>query len=120
MQRTLASITDIEKHPRTMSILLAAIALIAAQAPAPPQAMTEEYLSDALREGAQGLVRVNLRIGTNGRVKGCKVIKSSGHRSLDLATCRNLQARARFTPATDDAGNLIENDYEYEMNWRLK
>jgi protein TonB len=120
MPAPLASIRHIKKHLHMNLMFLASLASLAAQASAPPQTMMDEYPADALREGAQGLVRVTLRIGTNGRVKSCKVIKSSGHRSLDLATCRNLQARARFTPATDDAGNPREDDYQYEINWRLK
>jgi len=120
MRVSLASIPEIEKHLQMIPMFLPALALAMSQASTQPQTMMDEYPADALRDRAQGLVRVNLRIGTNGRVKGCKVIKSSGHRSLDLATCRNLQVRARFKPATDDAGNAVEDDYEYEMNWRLR
>ena len=103
----------------TMLLLLSVLGSTPPQLQNPDQILMREYPGDALFEAAEGVVRVSLRIGKNGRAKGCKVVQSSGYRSLDLATCRNLQGRARFTPATDDAGNVVEGSYKYEMTWRL-
>jgi len=65
----------------------------------------DDYPSSALRSEEQGSVRVTLQIGTNGRVTGCSVAKSSGSSALDSATCRLLTSRGRFTPARDSNGN---------------
>ena len=65
----------------------------------------EDYPASALRSEEQGSVRVTLQIGTNGRVTGCSVSKSSGSSALDNATCRLLTSRGRFTPARDSSGN---------------
>jgi protein TonB len=65
----------------------------------------EDYPASALRSEEQGSVRVTLQIGTNGRVTGCSVAKSSGSSALDNTTCRLLTSRGRFTPARDSNGN---------------
>jgi protein TonB len=68
---------------------------------------SDDYPADAQRNGEQGSVRARLDIDKRGRVHGCTVIESSGHASLDLATCRILQNRARFSPARDAKGTSV-------------
>ena len=80
----------------------------------------DDYPREAVRNGWEGLVRVDLTIGTKGRVTDCKVIKSSGHAVLDTTTCKIMMTRARFQPARDDAGNAVEDHYETQINWQLE
>ena len=80
----------------------------------------DDYPVDALNRNEQGTTTVELRIDENGRVSGCSVQESSGSRSLDAATCKVLRQRARFTPATDDAGRPVPDSYTQRITWRLE
>ncbi|WP_317617552.1 energy transducer TonB [Sphingomonas daechungensis] len=80
----------------------------------------DDYPADAQRNDEQGSVRVNLAIGTDGRVTNCSVTKSSGSRSLDSATCRILKSRARFTPAKLSNGQATTDNFPQTITWRLE
>jgi protein TonB len=81
---------------------------------------SDDYPENARRHGEEGTVAVNLSIGTNGRVTGCNVTKSSGSRDLDNATCRILSSRARFTPAKNSDGSPKTDTYPQRITWRLQ
>ena len=66
-----------------------------------------DYPSRALRAEEQGVVRMTIRVGTNGRVESCSVSGSSGSSALDDAACRGMQRYARYNPALNAAGNPI-------------
>ena len=86
-----------------------------------PSLMTvDDYPKEAVRNGWQGLVRVGLTVGKNGRVRKCIVVRSSSHLSLDQATCRIFLTRARFKPARNAKGKPIEDYYETQITWRLE
>lgn len=78
-----------------------------------------DYPEDALRNGEQGTVGVQLTIDERGRVSRCDVIQSSNSSSLDSATCRVLQERAHFTPAHDSEGRPVVDTYSQRITWRL-
>ena len=80
----------------------------------------DDYPQDAVRNEETGTVTVSLTIGTNGRVTGCSVTGSSGSSSLDRATCRVLQSRARFTPALLSNGQPTTDTYTQRITWRLQ
>ena len=71
----------------------------------------DDYPAEAQMKGEQGTVQAELTIGSDGRVKACKVIRSSYSASLDTATCGILTRRARFRPARDSNGNPTEDTY---------
>ena len=79
----------------------------------------DDYPSDAQRNEEQGTTRFTLSVGTNGRVTGCTVTSSSGSSSLDRTTCRLMQSRARFTPATDNRGNPTTDSVSGSIRWVL-
>ena len=64
----------------------------------------DDYPASALARREEGRVGFALEVGENGRVTGCTITRSSGSRVLDVATCRLMQSRARFTPALDSNG----------------
>jgi TonB family protein len=113
--------------PSETIALMLLLFLLQAAAPEPPPSpdslrplfSVEDYPREAVRNGWQGDVRVDPTIGTNGRAKDCKVIRSSGYKVLDDATCRIFLTRARFKPSTDDAGHAVEDHYETHIDWRL-
>lgn len=78
-----------------------------------------DYPDDAVRAEEQGTTRFTLTIGPNGRVTGCSVTGSSGSRSLDNATCRIMQSRARFSPAVDSNGQPTTDSYSSSIRWVL-
>ncbi len=80
---------------------------------------TNDYPRRALREGAEGVTRVSLSIGTNGRVSDCRVSGSSGNSELDAAACKNVKRRARFRPATDGDGNETTGSYSTSIRWQM-
>lgn len=57
-----------------------------------------DYPPDALRAGDEGRVRATLTVGGMGRPVSCEIASSSGHPSLDRATCVALMRRAEFVP----------------------
>lgn len=80
---------------------------------------TGDYPAASIRAGEEGSVGLLVRIGTDGRVTSCIVTASSGHATLDQATCRLYQRRARFTPARDDAGAATTAEIADRVRWRL-
>ena len=80
---------------------------------------SDDYPADAMADDAQGLVAFRVTVGRDGRVKRCEIIVSAGHPSLDEATCRILQARAKFEPATDRDGDRIEDKVSGRIRWVL-
>jgi TonB family protein len=66
-----------------------------------------------------GVLRFSLAVNREGRVEECTVLVSSGSRQLDGQTCRTLQRRARFAPATDASGNAVEATYTSEVKFAV-
>lgn len=115
-----------------ITILLAALAAQAApsslpQVPVPavrarahPMAVFPER--DIPREALfepHGDVGYRLVIGANGRVERCDVIAASGSSTLDAATCRLMQRRARFEPARDAEGRAVPDVVVSRASWAL-
>lgn len=67
-----------------------------AAAPPPP------YPRDALRNGDEGLVMLQVLVDVDGRPLEVVVAEGSGHRELDQAARRHVLANWRFRPATRD------------------
>lgn len=79
-----------------------------------------DYPRDASRAKIGGEVEVRFTIEANGRVTGCRVSLSSGDGSLDATTCRLIEERFRFRPATNAAGEPIASQYGWRQNWWLE
>ena len=80
----------------------------------------DDYPAEAQRKGEQGTAQARLSVDTAGRVTGCVLIRKTGSRSLDDATCRILKKRARFKPAHDSQGNAITDTVVTPpITWRL-
>lgn len=78
-----------------------------------------DYPSDAIRREEQGTTRFRLAVGPDGRVSDCAVTGSSGSAALDMATCRLMKSRARFSPARDSSGNAVADVVTNAISWRL-
>lgn len=62
-------------------------------------------------------VIVVLTVGTDGRVRACRVHKPSPDPEADAITCRLATQRFRFRPATDRAGNPVESEYGWQQSF---
>ncbi len=68
-----------------------------------------------LRDGSH--VIVALTVGSDGRVKGCRIVTPSADPEADRITCRLATERFRFRPATDAAGNPVSSVYGWRQEW---
>lgn len=82
-------------------------------------ATTNDYPSRALREEREGTTAFRVNVGPDGRVTSCSVTRSSGHSDLDEATCRNIQRRARFNPATNGSGDEVAGTWSSQVRWEI-
>lgn len=80
---------------------------------------TDDYPAAALRAEDEGTTGITVRVGADGRVLTCSVTATSGSGTLDAATCRLYQRRARFEPARDDSGAAVETSYSDRVRWQL-
>lgn len=78
-----------------------------------------DYPSRDLRQGNEGLTRFRLEIDAQGRVTGCTVTASSGHKGLDEAACKLVSRRARFEAATGTDGARTAGRYENAIRWEI-
>jgi periplasmic protein TonB len=83
-------------QPEIASGPLPGVRLQYARAPAPP------YPRDALREGLQGVVMLQILVDTDGRPLEVSIQRSSGHRKLDEAARRFVLKHWTFQPAMKD------------------
>ena len=45
--------------------------------------------------------------------------RSTGNGQLDAATCRYIERRARFEPATDESGAKVIGSYTGTVKWEI-
>jgi periplasmic protein TonB len=64
-----------------------------------------------------GAVTIYMTVGTDGRARNCRVQNASRDAEADAITCRLAEARFRFKPATDAAGNPVESTYGWRQKW---
>lgn len=79
-----------------------------------------DYPKAASRAKIGGEVEVRFTIQPTGRVTACRVTRSSGDPALDSTTCRLIEERFLFRPATDAAGRPIASSYGWRQNWWLE
>lgn len=79
----------------------------------------DDYPDASRRAGEEGVSGVQVVVGTDGRVKSCTVISSSGSSRLDDAACRIAERRWRFRPAELD-GEKVEETVRRNYRWQLR
>jgi protein TonB len=81
----------------------------------------DDYPASAQAAGAEGTSQAEITIGTDGRVIGCNITRSSGNSALDQATCNIIRRRAKYTPARDSNGNPTTDTIQTPpITWRLE
>lgn len=76
-----------------------------------------DYPGDAGEAGVSGSVEVLYRVGVDGTVSDCRVVRSSGSRLLDETTCRLIERRFRFRPSLDSRGRPIASRIIENHDW---
>lgn len=79
--------------------------------------LPSDYPRDLRERGIGGRVGILFTVGTDGRVTGCTVTRSSGVPELDELTCRLIRERFRYRPSTDRYGRPIPDEVEGEHDW---
>jgi len=79
----------------------------------------EDYPDASRRAEEQGTTGIRVTVGTDGKVKNCEVVKSSGFNRLDERACQIATRRWRFTPATEN-GQPVESLSTANYVWRLE
>lgn len=79
----------------------------------------EDYPPAAVAARAEGAATVRFWVGEDGRVRDCRVMRSSGHEALDAATCALVEARFRWSPARDAAGHPVAEERAWRQSWWL-
>lgn len=74
-----------------------------------PPASREQRLGDH--------VIVALTVGTDGRVKACRIHRASRDPEADRITCRLASDRFRFRPATDASGVPVQSTFGWQQSW---
>jgi protein TonB len=62
-------------------------------------------------------VGVRFLVDAGGRVRDCAVTRSSGNARVDAATCRLIEQRFRYRPATDGAGEPVASVISTIFSW---
>jgi TonB family protein len=78
-----------------------------------------DYPRRALREKASGIVHARVTVGTDGRVRDCKVIRASGSQDLDTKTCLLMEHRGRYEPAVGPDGAPAAAPALVRVVWRV-
>lgn len=62
-------------------------------------------------------VTIDLDVGADGRVSGCRVVQPSPDPEADRITCELATRRFRFRPAVDGAGKPAKAVYRWRQRW---
>jgi protein TonB len=76
-----------------------------------------DYPPNLANAGIGGRVSAEIDVGTDGRVTGCRITRSSGNAQLDSLTCRLIEQRYRFRPSTDRYGRPIADEADVDQDW---
>lgn len=80
---------------------------------------TDDYSRSDLMREREGTANYRLVVGSDGRVDACEITRSTGHSSLDRDTCRLIERRARFDPATNNRGENVVGTYTGTVTWQI-
>lgn len=78
-----------------------------------------DYPAAAGESGAHGTVGVKFLVWTDGRVRDCRITRSSGSTLLDDTTCRLIVQRYRYDPSRDGAGRPVPAWILENHSWEI-
>jgi protein TonB len=66
----------------------------------------------------RGSATISFRVSADGRMSGCRIVRSSGDSSVDSVVCAAATRYLRFSPARDPDGHAVAQDMTYTPSWR--
>lgn len=81
---------------------------------------TRDLPEEVFASGFDGTVGVKYLVARDGRVPDCIVTRSSGSRTVDVATCRMIRERFRFRPSRDGSGRPVESWIVENHSWYVE
>jgi periplasmic protein TonB len=78
------------------------------------------YPPRARELGVEGVVRLQVRIGTDGSPREIKIVRPSGRSDFDLASVNTVQREWRFRPARTADGTPVESTVVVAIRFTLK
>lgn len=86
---------------------------------APSEPTAADYPPEALRDRAKGAAVVRYVVSVDGTPEQCELVETSGHASLDEASCRFVMRTFRFRPATGPDGRPVPEIRTERIVWSL-
>lgn len=80
--------------------------------------LQQQYPSEALRAGEQGIFRLRVIVEADGTVSDCHLEESTEMDRLESPACREMR-RARFEPARDAEGNPMRSFYATTISYSI-
>ena len=78
---------------------------------------TKDFPRSGAGERDGRFIVVRYVVGTDGRVRNCRVVQSSGSPEADSITCRSIEKRFRYRPAQDGSGNRVSEETGWKQWW---
>jgi Gram-negative bacterial TonB protein C-terminal len=78
---------------------------------------SNDFPTDALMQGQNGLVRFRLDVDEVGNVAHCRVLYRTNPDSFADLSCKLISARAKFKPALDSQGNPVKSFFISQIRW---
>lgn len=79
----------------------------------------DDYPTEALARGEQGLAGARVFVSTDGNVRECSIIESSGSASIDAKTCAIVRKRFRYKPARLRTGESVASFTYARVRWEI-
>lgn len=80
---------------------------------------SEDYPTEAIRKGAQGVIPFRLIVGEDGVPTDCRLQRPTEPAEFNEVVCRILMKRARFEPALDASGKPIKSYWSSTFNFYI-
>ena len=78
---------------------------------------TKDFPRSGAGERDGRFIVVRYVVGTDGRVRNCRVVQTSGSIEADAITCRLIEKRFRYRPARDGAGAPVNDATGWKQWW---
>jgi periplasmic protein TonB len=66
----------------------------------------------------QGSATISFRVNPDGRISGCRILRTSGDPFVDSMVCDAATRWLMFDPARDPSGRPVSQDITYSPSWR--
>lgn len=76
-----------------------------------------DYPESLVEAGINTSVGVRYAVQPDGRVTGCRVIRSSGYAQVDALTCREIERGYRYRPWRDAEGRAVPSVVVHDFDW---